>query len=405
MNGQNAPREAAAMRLGIIGGGFAGWAACHAAVARGLRPIWLSQDVGASEQSCGAADVSPWRERSLNPSIPAPEHHSDETLALMSEWGLFRVQPEQVVSSAGVIRPTDAVGHGVLGLEAFRGSTVGVLDLRRAHFPAAALAKALEAEPWAKASGTLFVPIPVEEALPSGFSMVPLGAMSGFLNQPEERARFSEALRKIGSELNGISAFLCEPLLGLEPEKIDSPFPLGETLSPPEGAFGSRVLAARARWLSAIGLELVQERVEQIYPEDGAVRLMSRARSGKSSTHWVDAAVIATGGLIGGGVGLVPAASGERGSRWGSLLAEDLAVPSGDWDGWDAQADAGAWTSPHYVKGEASRRRRDSSEPWSPLVVVGDARSAGAGSNEPVGTVLGAVSSTLAAMETLLKVR
>ena len=402
MNGQNAPREGAGMRLGIIGGGFAGWAACYAAVAHGIRPLWLSQDVGASEQSCGAGDATPWHERDLKPSISAHGGHSEEILALMEEWRLFRVQPEHVVSCAGVIRPTDAVGRGVLGLDAFGGSTIGVLDLRRDHFPAAALAKALEAESWAKASGTLFVPIRLEEALPSGFSKVPLGAMSGFLNQPEQRARFSEVLRKIGSELTGISALLCEPLLGLDPEKINSPLPLGETLSPPEGAFGSRVLAARARWLSAMGLELIQERVEEVCPENGAVRLVSRADSGKSSTHWVDAAVIASGGLIGGGVGLIPSASGERGSRWGSLLAEDLAVPSGDWDGWDAQADAGAWTSPHYVKGKASPRRLDSREPWSPLVVVGDARSAGLGSKEPVGTVLGAVSSTLAAMERLL---
>src|SRR5690606_35423062 len=135
-----------------------------------------------------------------------------------------------------------------------------------------------------------------------------------------------------------------------EPEKLDSPLPLGETLSPPAGAFGHRVAAARETWRETSGLEMCAERVEAVSFEDGAVRVVSRAASGGRSTHWADAAIIATGGLVGGGVGLISEASGERGARWGNFLVRESAVPLGDWDGWDAQVDAGAWTSPDYAR-------------------------------------------------------
>lgn len=397
VSSSNAPRASADLRLAVVGGGFSGWAACQAASARGVRPVWLNQGFGASEQSCGAGDASPWADGRGVAQIP------EEIVALFHSWGLFSVQADYVATSAGVVRPTDAVGRGVLGLDAFRGRTVGILDTGRANFQANALASALQAEPWATESQTRFVPLRLQGGLPLGLSQVPLGALQSLLDQPEVRARFSEALRALTPELTGVSALLCEPLLGLAPEKIDSPLPLGETLSPPEGAFGFRVAAARRNWLQTSGLEMYDERVESIGREAGQVRVVSRLASGELSTRWVDVVIIATGGLVAGGVGLIPQASGQWGDRLGTLLSSGPAVPSGDWEGWDAQADAGAWTSPHYSKSRAVSRVAAPGSQRSRIVVVGDARSAGSEISEPVGTVLGAAISAMKAVNQLFE--
>lgn len=369
----------------VVGAGFAGWAACQAALDHGCSPLWLSTGCGASAQSSGAADFWPWTEPTR-----AQSREELQALEFARRWGIFTTGPDYVSTQAGLIRPTLAVGKGVLGLNAYRGREVGVADWGRDSFRAVELAESLNRDVWSLESKTRFKAVPFERFAAGGLSSVPLGALTSFFEEPEKQAQLLEELGRIRSSMPELSALLFEPIL---PSTLleECPLPIGETLSPPEGGFGRRVAPAQTQWAESHGISLRGERVLSFQQEPESLRLLTQTTSGEKVERKCAAVVVATGGLLGGGTHIRTRSAHESALELRAELVGSERVPSGDVHGWDPTAEAGAWIAERGGVAQAGGDER--------VVFAGELSTA---SQSPQGTVLGAIASGIAATESLL---
>jgi hypothetical protein len=247
----------------------------------------------------------------------------------------------------GVVRVTDAVGARVLALEAHAGKTLGVVSFGREEFDAVSLATQLGGSEWARSTGTTFEAIPLPGVLEEGERRYPLAALCKIFDDESRLAQLQSALLGAQKTRTDVSAFLTGPWLGDGISSIGSPtLCMGETLSPPAGAFGRRFLRARSEWCTKKDIEILGEKVVEVTPEEGAVRVESVDAQGQRASRFADAVIIATGGLVGGGVALSASESGAH--DLGPQLGAALAVPSGARDGWDPVAGSGSWIAPPH---------------------------------------------------------
>lgn len=371
----------------VVGAGFAGWAACQAACAKGQRPVWLSAGWGASEQSSGAADFWPWTE-----SSPPQSEWEAQALELIREWEIFEPGDDHVVTHAGLIRPTKAVGTGVLPLKALRGKSIGVADFGRYSFSARHFADALNRESWSRESGTRFHPLDFGSLLVGkAFASVPLAAWANHFEETKTSQALSEHLERVRAASPELGAVLFEPFL---PATLlhDAPVTVGETLSPPEGSFGRRVASARAKWAREQRLELLVERVVNFQEHDEFLLVSTEDQAGTVRERRCASLVLATGGLLGGGARVVERAGSDAGLELRAEPGGSPLVPPGDAHGWDPLMNAPGW-----IRDRGGIAHQFES---SRVALAGELRGVAGG---PVGTVLGAVASGATAVERLLR--
>lgn len=370
-------------RIVVVGAGAAGLAAASRLKERGASPILLSNGVGASSMTSGAADLAPW-------THPHPPRPSDLALAFIDTLGLF--EHEGLVATAeGVLRDTSAVGARILNLQRCSGKRVGIADLPRADFRPAALCGQLNQTEWARSTNTQFEVVPLAGVVSEAELKFPLAAFQRLFDDGKRLARLQESADSLSPK---VQALLVGPWLGEGRAPMAGPGVLvGETLSPPEGAFGRRFDKARLDFCSKSGLELRAEWVEKINRDSEQWCLSTLSADGeRRGTLWADGVIVATGGLVGHGISVL-----EHPSEPTQLRAHlDPSAPlfGGAKEGWDAAQDGGIWVTPPHD------RRIDQRASASRVVFAGDVRR-GVSSTAPGGTFLGAVQSGLDAADSL----
>lgn len=296
------------MRALVIGAGAAGTAAAWKLARDGAAVTVVSAWSGASALYSGAVDLQPW-ERGCDTSAL-----ETEVALFVTALGLFRVGPDhaRIATSAGVIRNARGTDAALLDLQPLAGKTIGVVDARQPDWDAQLLARQYDAQPWAMATRTRFVPVAAPE----------LYAGRGLSSHPYDFAiqhdsdGFSERLaRQLAPLTSDCDALLTGPWLGLRGatcerlrERLGKA--IGEITSPPGGVAGARFEVARDELLQAAGIAVVRDVVSAV-KVSGAGCLVE-LRSGEPCG--ADVVVLASGGVTAGGVRMAqPAPSSGQG--------------------------------------------------------------------------------------------
>ena len=274
----------------VVGAGAAGTGAALAAARAGAHVVIVDGGSGASTLSTGALDVAPWQDAPAQPAtVPASVR---TTLELLSAYAL----PDRgalLLTTAGLVRTARGFDTGLLDVGPLAGRRIGVVRCDRPAWHAPTLARA-----WGEAFMVVDATVlryADERVLPD----------ADFAARHDDTARLgwlAERLREAVAR-GGAQALVLPPSLG-----VDGPcatalsklvgVPCGEALALPGGPSGLRFERARDRALSSAGVE----------------RVRARAMSAESTRVTLeeggvvdgDAVVIATGGILGGGVEFAP---------------------------------------------------------------------------------------------------
>lgn len=323
-------------RVVVIGSGVAGLAAAFAARRARATVTMVMGRPGATTLMSGAIDDVEWERAG------EPRPLSAEERAFLQALGIWEVgeRPTLVVTSSGCLRPARGRDRMVLDLSGLENATIALPRLPRHDWDADALAAALSSEPLARARGLRFEAIDVETLRFADEAVLPAYELAE-RHQGERLAWLAERLRPA---LAGKSALLFGPFLGLEPTVAETltealGMPVGETLSPVGGLAGLRFERARDRLSSQLDVVPQPGWTTGVRGEAGRV-IVELAGDAMLDGN---VAVLATGGVAGGGIVLSRAMLGgldENGARepcfvpslecWAVLAArgEVLSLPS-----------------------------------------------------------------------------
>jgi glycerol-3-phosphate dehydrogenase subunit B len=288
------------VRVVVIGSGVAGTAAAWVAAREGGAQVTLvSRESGASALATGALDFEPGGSR----EVGALDARVSEVLGALAAYEVPTAQGVLVATTAGLIRRARGRDAALLDLGDLGAKPVGVVCARRPGWDADALARS-----WTGQHGVETVPIDAtilrytdEHVLPD----------ADFAARHDEDARLAwladrlrEALSRHGARLGGL---LLPPALGVELARAQAlsahvGLRCGEASGLPGGPAGLRFLHARDRALSACGVVRMAGRAVSV--ERGDDTWMVTLAEGQPLE--ADAVVLATGGLIGGGVEYTP---------------------------------------------------------------------------------------------------
>jgi glycerol-3-phosphate dehydrogenase subunit B len=288
----------------IVGAGVAGTGAALAAARAGAAVTVVDGGTGASTLTTGAIDAIAWPHP---PSPPAPIVHAVRDI--VDALGGYRL-PERgarLLTTAGVVRTARGHDAGLLDIEPLAGKRIGVVRGDRPGWDADSLAHAWQ-DAGSSAREAAFVVVDAtivrhgdERELPD----------ADFAARHDDMARLTwlaERLRAaLGARSDGVDGLALPPSLGIDCARAQALSALvgvacGEALGLPGGPTGLRFERARDRALSAAGVERVHERAVRIGKAESLWTVA--AESG-----WVadtEAVVVATGGLIGGGLEYAP---------------------------------------------------------------------------------------------------
>ncbi len=287
--------------VAVIGGGIAGSSAAVAAARAGAKVILLDGGPGASILATGAIDLIDWQ---LERYPPLPQ----DILQFLDVLGGYVLRATEgtrangggssgcarLLTTGGISRP--AAGHDAALLDASRAGPgpIGVVRCDRPGWDAGALARAW-GEHYQVLDATLLRRTD-ERALPDA-------DFAARHDDPERLAWMGQRLREaLALRGAGFGALVLPPALGLEKARAGElseavGVPCGEAIALPGGPAGLRFERARDRLLAASSVDRVRIRAEAIERVADAWRITSDA-----GTLEADAVVIATGGLLGGGI-------------------------------------------------------------------------------------------------------
>jgi glycerol-3-phosphate dehydrogenase subunit B len=281
----------------VLGAGIAGTAAALTAAKQGARVTVVHAHAGASALGRGA-----W-------------HGSSRTFA------------HDDGTDDDVFFVVNALGHGSLGdctlathdgglLDA-RGRDGSLLDLRTLpadavvlvpYSPVLAWDGAFLARAWSESARALgraleFRAVHTSLHLRREERWLSDGAMAMLHDDDERLLWLGERLRESAASVSGASAWLLPPWLGATMSRAGALSSMvglrcGEATALPGGPAGFRFCGARDRAFAAAGVHCVAERVREIVERASAVHV----HCASEREFAADAVIIATGGLVGGGV-------------------------------------------------------------------------------------------------------
>jgi glycerol-3-phosphate dehydrogenase subunit B len=296
-------------RVLVVGGGVAGTAAALSAARAGAHVSLVAAGSGASTLSGGAIDVEPW-ESSRAPVAPlAPDEG-----AVVEAIDLFRVGDVGVVVAtlAGILRPARGADRALLDLAPLHDAEVLVPLVDWPTWDATALARSWNDAAEARARRITFTTTPVPMVQKRAEHDLGDADMARLHDAPERldwlAARLTSAMKARAGR--GVAAILLPAWLGLDRPRAASlkdriGVPCGEAMAGAGGPSGLRFENARDRALTAAGVERVSGRVVAL----ACAGTWSTALESGESIDAVDAVVLATGGLLGGGLAYSPIAS------------------------------------------------------------------------------------------------
>jgi glycine/D-amino acid oxidase-like deaminating enzyme len=292
----------------IVGAGVSATAAALAAASAraDVAVTLLDGGPGASSLATGALDILPWQSRTKEGSQPDHDGSGAKTAtaslrAVLDALGGHAL-PDRgaaLVTTAGIARPADGHDEALLNLRLVAGRRVGVVRCDRPGWDADGLAAA-----W----GESFVAVDAtvvryldERSLPDA-DFAARHDDADRLGWLAERLR--DGLARAGSALG---ALIVPPALGVERTRAAEltrlvGLPCGEALAAPGGPSGLRFERARDRALATAGVRHKRARVSRIARQGERWRVT--LEDGEALAG--DAVVLATGGLLAGGIAYAP---------------------------------------------------------------------------------------------------
>jgi glycerol-3-phosphate dehydrogenase subunit B len=297
--------------LVVVGGGAAGTAAAWLAKRSGLEVTLVHHLPGATELYSGALAADD------DASTAAMD---DDLRGLVRALGLWSLEPRghRIATGAGVVRRARGIDQALLDLEPLSGLRIAVADVEREHYDGKSLACALGASDWARTTRTRFEPVRVDLLRREQERRY---THHGFAELHDSAERIEWLAERLSRASLSHDAWLLGPWLGLEPAAIAQLRlallrPVGETTSLPGGAAGDRFRCARDRMLEELGVEVVRARAERLNFAGGLWEV-ELASTDSHTTQVLTAAalVVGVGGLVSGGIELVPPGARGRAFR------------------------------------------------------------------------------------------
>ncbi len=298
------------MKIVVIGGGIAGTAAALSARARGADVEVLCGAPGASVIATGVLDFE--LSDRLNGDVKARALSGDEQ-RIFDSLGAYAIGAERcvVAHSSGVVRSAGGRDRAILDLASLQKCRVMVPFSE--HPRAAAgkwLAQSWGASAFARARGVEFVGIEAELSRIDSERSLDDAEMAE-LHASRERlgwlaSRLREALATAGPGLP-IGAVVMPPWLGIGHERATElsalvGVPCGEHVGGVGGAAGRRFEAARDAAFKSTGIQMRTAWAKRITPFEKGWRVECE----QQETRDADAVIVASGGLIGGGLEYKP---------------------------------------------------------------------------------------------------
>jgi glycerol-3-phosphate dehydrogenase subunit B len=281
----------------VVGAGIAGTAATLAAAKAGARVRVFDGGPGASSLATGAIDLHHWRAGAASTGDPLLARDVLGALAafVLPEGG------STLLTTAGVMRT--ALGHdaALLDLSPFAGRCVAVVRCARPGWDADALATAVGGA-WIALEARVLRHVDERALVDAGFAA--LHDDEARLAWLADRLREALATAPTGSRP---AALLLPPSLGVDRPRALAlsqrvGIPCGEPVAMPGGPSGLRFERARDRALAGAGVERALERIARIERSERAWRVTTTAGTQLEAL----AVVLATGGLLGGGLEYAP---------------------------------------------------------------------------------------------------
>jgi glycerol-3-phosphate dehydrogenase subunit B len=282
----------------VIGGGVAGTGAAIAACSTALATV-IDGGTGASTLATGAVDLMPWT-TPADATAPLPQ---EARVALDALGGyLLPDLGARLLTTAGIVRPARGHDAALLDVGALAHGRIGVLRCGRSGWDADALARA-----W----GSRYEPLEATVIRLADERVLPDADFAARHDDEDRLGWLVERLRDALARSGGaFSALLLPPALGVERARADTlskgvGVPCGEALGLPGGPSGLRFERARDRALALAGVVRVKDRAAKVERAGARWRVLTEG----GHSHECDAVVLATGGLVGGGLEYVPSES------------------------------------------------------------------------------------------------
>jgi glycerol-3-phosphate dehydrogenase subunit B len=323
----------------VVGGGVAGTAAALFARAHGAEVTLVHARPGATVLGSGAVDAVAWDAPDAAARSAAARSDMDGSAAALEALGVTcpATRDALVLTSAGVVRTSTGHDRAVLDLGDARSGAVLVPRCPRFGWNADVLARAWSADGRAQkralavlARDATVLRFADEEALPDA-------DLAARHDDPERIAWLAERLRETIADMTPRPvAVALPPWLGRRASRADTltdavGVPCGEVLSAPGGASGLRFEHARDAALARTDVRVVRADVTAVRPEVIGVTVELRAEGGQTMASLTARAVIlATGGLVGGGLRVPwgPAGSMARAPGAPAPVALSIAAPA-----------------------------------------------------------------------------
>jgi len=297
----------------VIGAGVSGTAAAIAAARLGARVTVVDHGAGASSLATGALDFT-WAPASRDRRLAdegEPRRQADLSRSSRDVFDALGVyvlpsRPARLVTTAGVVR--EARGHDAALLDAASidvartaGRRIGVVRCSRPGWDADALAAA-----W----GGAWVAIDARVLKYADERGIPDADFAARHDDDARLAWLAERLREALSgraEGGGLAGIVLPPSLGVDRPRSQAlservGVPCGEPIAMPGGPAGLRFERARDRAFATAGITRARARVRRAEASGGTWHV-----TGYEGTSFeAHAVVLATGGLIGGGIEYAP---------------------------------------------------------------------------------------------------
>ena len=297
----------------VVGAGAAGVAAALALRARGVTPRVLMAGSGASALFGGTLDLLPWEREATPPTSKVPAAAAD-ALALL---GLYDV-PERgslVATTAGLLRPARGVDRALLDLARLPPGPVLVPRSDHHGWDAATLARSLSDSDRARRHGLAFTPV---DATITRFRDERPLANAELAARHDDAARLgwlTARLREVLARTPSAVAVLLPPWLGADRPRAETRSeargrPGGAAACALASACGVRFERARDRAFATHGIEVRRTWVTRVRADEGRFRVECEDAEPVSAP----AVILATGGLVGGGLAYAPGVGAPAGA-------------------------------------------------------------------------------------------
>lgn len=288
----------------VIGNGVAGVCAALAAKERGHEVLVLCSAAGSSSMMSGALDEIPWD----NANSQTEASDCTDIQGFLGAFPLFSITHESVrlLTQQGISRPARGRDRSLLDLSALpNGSQIALPRIARKGWDADLLAKSFNHDAWARAKSLSFHAVEISDLTDDRLRHYP---DSDLAREFDSDAYFRAISSKLSTLSSNFGAVLLGPWLGILKNRSEElantlKCPVGECASIIGGTAGLRFDQHRSAALAASGIESRRFRVRAVEANSSSVLI----RGDSDDLIKASSVVIATGGLISGGVCYSPA--------------------------------------------------------------------------------------------------